>query len=62
MIDPDAEPIAHVSPYRRIDPRHPGRKAVITRQEIFLSGSREPDAAIYHYDYVRRHWILKEGV
>jgi hypothetical protein len=25
-IPPTIEPIAHISPYRRIDPSHPGRK------------------------------------
>jgi hypothetical protein len=29
-IPPTIEPIAHISPYRRIDPSHPGRKRVIT--------------------------------
>jgi len=33
------EPIAHISPYRRIDPSHPGRKRVITLDEWQASGS-----------------------
>ena len=44
-IPPNTEPIAHVSPYRRIDPERPGgRKRVITRDEWAASGAtREPD-------------------
>jgi hypothetical protein len=61
MITPDAEPIGHVSPYRRIDPSHPGRKRMITYLELMQSGDREPDAAIYRHDLLRDCWILKDG-
>jgi hypothetical protein len=45
-IPPTIEPIAHISPYRRIDPSHLGRKRVITLDEWKASGStREPDPA-----------------
>jgi hypothetical protein len=44
-------PIAHISPYRPIDPSHPGRKRVIRLDEWQASGStRKPDPAIYSYD------------
>ena len=57
---PDYEPIAHISPYRRIDPSHPGRKRVITLDEWQASGStRKPDPAIYSYDARNRRWVLK---
>ena len=62
-IPPTIEPIAHISPYRRIDPSRPERKRVITLDEWQASGSkREPDPAIYSYDARNRRWVLKEGV
>ena len=62
-IPPTIEPIAHISPYRRIDTSHPGRKRVITLDEWQASGStREPDPAIYCYDARNRRWVLKEDV
>jgi hypothetical protein len=62
-IPPTIEPIAHISPYRRIDPSHPGRKRVITLDEWQASGStRKPDPAIYSYDERNRRWVLKEDV
>jgi len=62
-IPPTIEPIAHISPYRRIDPSHPGRKRVITLDEWKASGStRKPDPAIYSYDARNRCWVLKEDV
>ena len=62
-IPPTIEPVAHISPYRRIDPLHPGRKRVITLEEWQASGSmRKPDPAIYSYDARNRRWVLKEDV
>ena len=62
-IPPTIEPIAHISPYRRIDPSHPGRKRVITLDEWKASGStRKPDPAIYSYDERNRCWVLKQDV
>ena len=62
-IPPTIEPIAHITPYRRIDPSHPGRKRVITLDEWQASGSkRKPDPAIYSYDARNRRWVLKEDV
>jgi hypothetical protein len=62
-IPPTIEPIAHISPYRRIDPSHPGRKRVITLDEWQASGNtRKPDPAIYSYDERNRRWVLKEDV
>jgi hypothetical protein len=62
-ISPHIEPIAHVSPYRRIDPERPGRKQIITRDEWAASGpAREPNPALYSYDARERRWVLKEGV
>jgi hypothetical protein len=62
-IPPTIEPIAHISPYRRIDPSHPGRRRVITLDEWQASGStRTPDPEIYSYDARNRRWVLKEGV
>ena len=40
-ISPNLEPIAHVSPYRRIDPEHPSRKRIITRGRGCSPISRE---------------------
>ena len=34
MIQRNAEAIGHVSPYKRIDPMHPGRKRVITKLDV----------------------------
>jgi hypothetical protein len=62
-IPPTIEPIAHISPYRRIDLSHPGRKPIITVDEWQAGGStRKPDPAIYSYDAQNRRWVLKEGV
>jgi hypothetical protein len=61
MIAPDAMPIKSVSPYRRIDPMHPGRKAVITRLDLAQSGDREPDPALYRYSPMADAWYLKDG-
>src|SRR4029077_9885306 len=59
-IPPTIEPIAHISPYRRIDPSHPGRKRVITLDEWQASGStREPDPEIYRYDARNRLCVPK---
>ena len=61
-IPPTIEAIAHISPYRRIDPSRPGRKRVITLDEWKASGSsRKPDLEIYNYDARNRRWVLKEG-
>lgn len=61
MIQRDAQPIAHVSPYKRIDLMHPGRKAVITALDIANNGGLHPDPAAYRYDPTRDCWILKDG-
>lgn len=52
MIDRDVEPLFNVSPYRRIDPAHPGRKIKITRAEALAAvmvgrATRLPDAEAY---------------
>ena len=62
-ISPNLEPIAHVLPYRRIDPEHPSRKRIITLEEWVASRARrEPDPALYSYDARNRRWVLKGGV
>ncbi len=61
MIASDAAPIGHVSPYKRIDPQHPGRKPVITAVEVAQAGGREPDPHVYRYSPMRDAWILKDG-
>ena len=61
-LAPDVTPIAHVSPYRRIDPRYPSRKTIITMAEVMRDGSRTPDPAIYQYDFLREVFTLKGGV
>ena len=62
-IPPNIEPIAHISPYRRIDLEHPSRKRIITRDEWAASGAaREPDPALCSYDARNQRWVLKEGV
>jgi hypothetical protein len=61
MIARDAQPIGHVPPYKRIDIRHPGRKAVITRAEVEQGVCREPDAEAYYYDHPRDCWVLRGG-
>ena len=67
MIDPDVEPMFNVSPYRRIDPMHPGRKARITQEEAIkavMAGGKGPDMAIYSFDMDAQTgemvYILKE--
>ena len=62
-IRQNIEPITHISPYRRIDPERPGRKAIITVDEWLASGAtREPDPAFYSYYTPSRRWVLKESV
>jgi hypothetical protein len=61
-LPPDAVPISHISPYKRIDPCHPGRKTVITMIEVMRNGGRPPDAALYQYDFLREVFTLKDGV
>lgn len=58
---PELKLIGHISPYRRIDPRYPCRKKVITKEDI-QNGERVPDAAIYRYDPCLSIFILKDGV
>lgn len=60
MIARDAKPIGHVPPYARIDTMHPGRKRVVTREEVENGLVREPDPEAYSYDGVGI-WTLKEG-
>lgn len=62
MIRSDITPIGHIPPYKRIDPNHPGRRAVITTPELAQSGGREPDAAIYRYSHLTGSWHLKDGI
>lgn len=52
-------PVAHVSPYKRIDTMHPGRRAVVTLQDVQNGTVREPDLAAYSYDGYGRIWRLK---
>ena len=64
-IDPDAMPIANRSPYRRIDPRHPGRLAVATRADMnakIQEGAKLRDLeALYEYDsFDDVYWLRKE--
>ena len=51
-IPPNTEPIAHVSPYRRIDPEHPSRKRIITLEEWVANARRQslirPSTATTH--------------
>jgi hypothetical protein len=50
MIECNAEAIGHVSPYKRIDPMHPGRKRVITKLDVMNGVCREPDPDLYRYE------------
>jgi hypothetical protein len=60
MIARDAEPIAHRSPYKRIDlaARRRPTKLVITREEIEDNLEQVPDSRFYEPD-VYGNWILK---
>lgn len=64
MIDPRAEPIAHRSPYKRIETgcRLPWRqrKALITRYEIEDNLEPVPDPAFYDYDPSCDVWRLRQ--
>lgn len=62
MIHGEIKPIGHVSPYKRIDPSHPGRRAIITRADVLREGGREPDPSIYRYSPMAETWYLKDGV
>lgn len=60
MIDRDAEPIRNIPVRPRIDISHPGRRRVITRQEVEDNICREPDAAVYVFDMFGDAWVLKD--
>lgn len=55
------DPISHVSPYKRIDINHPGRRTIITIEDIQSGACREPCAEAYRFDHVRYCWVLKEN-
>lgn len=59
MIERDAEPIGHRTPYKRVDlgARRSQHPAVIT-QEDYQNGVI-PDEALYEYDWNAKHWVLK---
>ncbi len=67
-LSPNIVPIAHIPPYRRIDPRYPGRKTRISYEEAHrahMEGGRPPDMEIYRFDPLDGPcgtFILKEGV
>ena len=61
MIREYIQPIGHKSPYKRITPSDPGRKARIMLEDWLKSGDREPDPHIYHWNGIFYCWILKEG-
>jgi hypothetical protein len=62
MIQRNAEAIGHVSPYKRIDPMHPGRKRVITKLDVMNGVCREPDPHLYRYEpFPSSRWVLKDG-
>lgn len=58
MIAPDAEPIEHRPPYKRIDLARRKRKAVITRADV-IAGDMVPDPALYDYNHAYDIWTLK---
>jgi len=60
MIDRDAKPIVHRQIRPPIDIRYPGRRKVITRQEVEDNLVREPDPAIYVRDPFSETWTLRE--
>jgi hypothetical protein len=62
MIPGDIKPIGHISPYRRFDPNHPGRKDVMTQAEVDANGGREPDPAIYVHQPMLGRYYLKESL
>jgi hypothetical protein len=59
-FDPAAKPAFTLTPYRRIDFRKLGRKKVITRAEVDASGGREPDPALYEFNFAWQCWVLKD--
>lgn len=58
MIAPDAEPVDHRTPYKRIDLARPKRKAVITREDVNRTET-VPDPALYDYNHIYDIWTLK---
>ena len=59
MIAPDAQPIGHRSPYKRIDlAQRRTRKAVVTQDDI-KNGEPIPDPSLYEYWIGDRAWRLK---
>jgi len=59
MIAPDAVPISHTPPYKRIDLAHPQRRPnTITLAEAESAGL-SPDLKFYEFIY-GFGWVLKE--
>jgi hypothetical protein len=57
MIDPEAEPIGHRSPYKRVDLAARRRPRFITREDY--ENGVIPDEALYEYNSQHEHWVLK---
>ena len=51
MINPDAMIFHHNPPYKRIDVMHVGRPRVVKLEDVQNDVTREPDSAIYKYDW-----------
>lgn len=60
MINRNTVVAHHVSPYKRVDTMHPGRKEIITSDELARSGDREPDPAVYRYDDAKGAFVMKD--
>lgn len=58
MIAPNAEPIGHTPPYKRIDLARPKPKATITREDVIRTDI-VPDPALYDYCHIYDIWTLK---
>jgi hypothetical protein len=60
MISPDATPIDHRPPLKRIDIQHLGRPRVITIEQVLDNTHRAPCDEAYDFDMSRAEWTLRE--
>ncbi len=58
MIEPDADPIGHRPPYKRIDLGARRRKSIITKEDY--DAGEMPDEEFYWFDFGDQLWKLKE--
>jgi len=60
LIDPKAEPLFNIPPYKRIDLGKRSRRPVITQEDIAHGVAPMPEDGFYDYNPDTRTWTLKK--